>query len=707
MNTNTVRIMTVKVAQNEDSGVRNRIQRLRFGSKLVTIETEPTSLSWWCDRGVGLYSVRIERGAGMGIQEMDQASGGQEHRASTHEVLNDLRALEYMLDNDMFETGITRIGAEQELAFVDEAMRPAPLGPEILEIIHEPKATTEIGRFNLEFNCDPKVFEGGVLRDLHTELDELMTKAQDSSATLGAIPILIGIVPTLQQEHLSKEFLTPKPRYYALDERITKARGGRYDIRIKGIDEIDFSHDSVMLEALNTSFQLHYQVAPKEFAAAFNVAQAITAPVLAAAANSAVLFGKRLWHETRIAIFEQTVDTSGQDVPTQRDIVKRVRFGERWVDSSVLELFKADIARFRNMFRADSTEDSLSMVQQGDIPKLTALQTYNSTLYRWNRPCYGITDGKPHLRIENRVLPAGPTIADEVANAAFWFGLMKHMPAAYPDMTKRLLFADAKANFVSAARSGLDFKMRWLDGQVIPVRDLILGELVPMAMVGLKQAGIDGADIDRYMGIINERTETGRNGARWMVSSVEHIHEQGTRSERLSTLTAGTISRQQEGRPVHEWKVAEIRESGEWRHHYATVGQYMQTELFTVAQDELIDLAASIMDWEKIRHIPVEDGSHKLVGLVSYRALLRLVADPAKRRSESIAVEDIMERDPISVGPGTPTLDAIKLMKQHKASCLPVVLPDGKLVGIVTEHDYMRIAGKLLEDQLQGGNTIL
>tara|TARA_R110002096_G_scaffold173781_2_gene348026 strand:+ start:191996 stop:193960 length:1965 start_codon:yes stop_codon:yes gene_type:complete len=648
--------------------------------------------------------IGLDDGVGMGIQEMNQASGGQEHRASTHSVLTDLRALEYMLEHKMFETGITRIGAEQELAFVDEAMRPAPLGPEVLEIINERKATTEIGRFNLEFNCDPKVFTRSMLSDLHAELEELMTKAQDASTKLGAIPILIGIVPTLQQEHLSREYITPKPRYYALDERITQARGGRYDIRIKGIDEINFSHDSVMLEALNTSLQLHYQVDPDDFAISFNVAQAVTAPVLAAAANSAVLFGKRLWHETRIAIFEQTVDTSGQDIPTSRDMVKRVRFGECWVESSVLELFRADIARFRNLFKADAVEDSLAMAERGEIPKLYALQTYNSTLYRWNRPCYGITDGKPHLRIENRVLPAGPTIVDEIANAAFWFGLMKRMPKVYPDLTKRLSFADAKANFVSAARSGLDFKMRWLDGQVIPVRDLILGELVPMAIQGLRDASIDSNDIDKYMNIISERTETGRNGARWMLSSVEHIHDHGTRSERLSTLTAGTITRQQAGHPVHEWSVAEIRESGEWRHHYATVGQYMQTELFTVRQDELIDLAASIMDWEQIRHIPVEDDEHRLVGLVSYRALLRLVADPVKRKSDSIAVEDIMEKAPLSVLPNTPTMEAISLMKANRASCLPVVQADGKLVGIVTEHDYMRIAGKLLEDQLNGGN---
>ncbi len=643
----------------------------------------------------------------MGVQEMGQTSGGQEHRASTHEMLTDLRALEYMLDHGMFEEGITRIGAEQELALVDEAMQPAPLGPEVLEILNEPRATTEIGKFNLEFNCLPKVFTGSVLGDLQAELSELMAMGHKAAKGLGAVPILIGILPTLDPEHLSRKYITPKPRYFALDERVTKARGGRYDIHIKGTDEIRFSHDSVMLEALNTSFQLHYQVSPDEFALCYNVAQAVTAPVLAAAANSAVLFGKRLWSETRIAIFEQTVDTSGSEVPTERDMLKRVRFGERWVESSVLELFKSDIARFRMMFKADATEESLEMVERGEIPKLYALQTYNSTLYRWNRPCYGMTDGKPHLRIENRVLPAGPTIVDEVANAAFWFGLMKRMPVVYPDLTDRLSFADAKSNFVAAARYGLDFKMRWIDQKVVPVRDLLLGELIPMAVDGLCDAGVDADDIDRYMGIISERTDTGLNGARWMIRSAEHIHDHGTRAERLSTLTAGTITRQQTGKPVHQWNIAEIHECGEWRHHYATVGQYMQTELFTVRRDELIDLAASIMDWEQIRHIPVEDEDHRLVGLVSYRALLRLVADPVKRKSESIAVEDIMERDPVSVGVSTPTLEAIALMRDRRASCLPVVNDEGKLVGLVTEHDYMRIAGRLLEEQLRdGGDTI-
>ncbi len=637
----------------------------------------------------------------MGVQGIEEVHDGQQHRATMQHVLNDLRALELMLNNGMFETGIRRIGAEQELALVDGAFRPAPIGPELLADLNESKATTEIGRYNLELNCDPIELTGSALRDVHTEIQQLMKRVLAAAASHGATPVLIGILPTLLQEHLSLAYITDRPRYHQLNDRVTAARGGRYDIRIKGIDELKFTHDNVLVEALNTSFQLHFQVCADEFATSYNCAQLITAPTLAAATNSAVLFGKRLWHETRIAIFEQVVDTSGAEIPTQRDVLKRVRFGERWVQSSVIEIYKEDITRFRSLFGPEQEEDAIGLVEQGQIPKLYGLATHNSTMYRWNRPCYGITNGKPHLRIENRVLPAGPSVVDEMANAALWFGLMIQMPKVYPDLAERIPFEHARANFVASARYGLNFKMHWIDGATISVRDLLLEELIPLARTGLRSAAIDQGDIDEYLGIIEARVASGKNGARWMLDSVAKIHDFGTRAERLSSLTAATITRQAGDTPVHEWTTAEIQESGSWKHHYERVEQYMQTDLFTVREDELIDLAASIMDWEKIRHIPVEDEMHNLVGLLSYRAILRMVSDPKSRAKGSVGVADIMERNPVTAGPETTTLDAIELMRSKGASCLPVV-SDGKLVGIVTEHDFMRIAGQLLEQQLRG-----
>jgi CBS domain-containing protein len=638
---------------------------------------------------------------GMGVQEIDQSQGGHQHRATIQRVLNDVHALELMLDKGMFETGVRRIGAEQEIALVDDAFEPAPVGPEVLEELNEPKATTEIGRFNMEFNLSPLDFKGDALSQVHKEVDELIGQAHIAALKHNATPILIGILPTLQQEHLALEYITPRPRYFALNDLITKARAGVYNIQIKGIDELKFKHDNVLVESLNTSFQLHYQVCPDEFALSYNTAQLITAPTLAAAANSAVLFGKRLWHETRIAIFEQTVDTSGTEIPSQRDVLKRVRFGERWVDSSVLEIYRADIARFRALFGPDKEEDSIAMVEAGEVPKLHGLQTHNSTVYRWNRPCYGITNGKPHLRIENRVLPAGPSVIDEIGNAALWFGLMAQIPKVYPDLAQRIPFEHARANFVASARNGLNFKMHWLDGKTVSVRDLLLDELIPLARAGLKSCSIDPHDIDQYLGVVESRVASGKSGARWMLDSVAKIHDFGTRAERLSALTAATISRQQSGKPVHEWAIADLREGGSWKHHYLRVGQYMRTDLFTVQEDELIDLAASIMNWEKVRHIPVEDDKHNLVGLLSYRGILRMVSDPKVTDRSSVAVSDIMEKNPVTATPQTTTLDAIELMKSNGASCLPVIT-DGKLVGIVTEHDFMRIAGQLLEEQLRG-----
>lgn len=636
----------------------------------------------------------------MGVQDIDQRHGGQQHRATIQHVLNDLRALEMMLEKGMFETGIRRIGAEQELALVNSTFDPAPVGPEVLEALNEPKATTEIGRFNMEFNLDPAELKGSALSDMRQEILELLTHARVAAAAFDAQPILVGILPTLQQEHLARDFITPNPRYFALDERITKARGGKYDIRIKGIDELKFTHDNVLVEGLNTSFQLHYQVSPAEFALAYNTAQLITAPCLAAACNSAVLFGKRLWNETRIAIFEQAVDTSGEEMPSQRDVLKRVRFGERWVVDSVLEIYRDDVVRFRSLFAAGKHEDAIGLVEQGKVPKLHGLQTHNSTVYRWNRPCYGTTNGKPHLRIENRVLPAGPSVLDEVANAALWFGLMTQIPKIYPDLTDRMPFEHARANFVAAARGGMNSKMHWIDDATISVRDLLLEELIPLARTGLRACAIDENDIDLFMGTIEARVASGRNGARWMLNAVAKIRDYGTRSERLSTLTAATISRQNSGIPVHEWSLPELGEGGCWTQHYGRVGQYMRSDLFTVQEDELIDLAASIMDWEKVRHIPVEDEGHNLVGLVSYRSILRVISDPKLRMKGSVSVSEIMHRDPVTATPETTTLDAIGMMRDHGASCLPVVR-DRKLVGLVTEHDFMRIAGQLLEAQLR------
>jgi CBS domain-containing protein len=386
-----------------------------------------------------------------------------------------------------------------------------------------------------------------------------------------------------------------------------------------------------------------------------------------------------------------------------RELSPRVRFGEDWLDESVTELFQEDVARFRVLLTSEIDEDPLEVLRRGGAPALHALRLHNGTVYRWNRPCYGVTDGVPHLRIECRVLPAGPTVVDEVANAAFWTGFVLGAREAYGDVRARMDFADAKANFLAASRHGLEAGFRWLDGRAVGARRLILDEALPLARSGLAGVGVSAEDIDKYLGIIHDRVESGMTGARWILRSLVGMKGHGTRAERLSAVTAGAIARQEGDRPCHEWTDADIREAGGWRLNYLKVEQFMTTSLFTVHEEELVDMVAFLMDRKKIHHVLVEDDAHSLVGLVSYRSVVRLMAEGFDRATdEAPAVKSIMARDPVSVAPDTPTLEAIDLMRHHGVSCLPVV-SEGKLVGIVSESDFMSIAYELLESRLGAG----
>lgn len=637
----------------------------------------------------------------MGIHDLKAGSDGEQHRAAMRRVLADLEALDRMLTEGLIESDRARIGAEQELILLDQHLDPASIGPELLAQIDDERVTLEIARFNLEFNCHPLDFAGPCFSRLRSQLGELMAVVQRAAGDHGARALITGICPTMQLSNVCRENISPRDRYFALDEVLRAMRGTDYELRVKGADELTVRHPTVMLEAVNTSFQVHYQVAPERFAAAYNVAQATAAAVLAACVNSPVLFGKRLWRETRIAIFQQVVDTRA-DAPGTRDLLARVRFGEAWVKRSVLEIFRNDIARFRMIIAPDAVEDPMAELDAGRAPKLRALQAFNSTVYRWMRPCYGVTDGRPHLRIENRLLPAGPTLDDEVANAAFWLGLMAGGVEAWPDLTDRLDFEEARSNFITAAREGLACHLTWLDHEELTAGELILEHLLPVARRGLEMMSVDADDIDGTLGIIEQRVTTRQTGASWMLRSVAAMRGKGSRAERLQNLTRALLHNQESGEPVHRWPIAEMQDEADWQAAYARVSQYMTTDLYTVAEDESIDLVASIMDWENLRHVPVEDDKHRLVGLVSYRSLLRrLVKSGQVDMSVPVPVSEVMVSDPVTVSPDTSTLEAIRIMRTHKVACLPVI-EDGRLVGIISERDYMDIAGRLLERTLSG-----
>jgi CBS domain-containing protein len=374
------------------------------------------------------------------------------------------------------------------------------------------------------------------------------------------------------------------------------------------------------------------------------------------------------------------------------------------VRESVIEIFREDIARFRTVLSAPDTASSLDEVRRGEIPSLSALRLHNGTVYRWNRPCYGITDGVPHLRIENRALPAGPTVVDEVANAAFFFGLMSSFVEEFRDIQSVFAFDDARNNFLKAARLGLGAQLRWTAGETHAAPALIRERLLPMAREGLREAKIDPDDIDRYLGILEARVSGGRTGARWVFDSLQAMGTTSTRDRRLRTLVAAMQRRQEEGTPVHTWEPATLAEAGGWRAGYRTVGQFMTTDLFTVRTGDVIDLAASLMDWEHIRHVPVEDDDGRLVGLVSHRALLRLLARGVGDPARPVSVGDLMKTDVVSIAPETTALEAIACMKKHKVGCLPVVSA-GRLVGIVTVSDFLDATAEIFEREMREEGT--
>ena len=623
----------------------------------------------------------------MGLHEVDSREDEQRSRAFREALLDDLAALELMIERGLIESGPTRIGAEQEMLLVDDQARPAPFACEILQHLDPATFTTEIGRFNLEANLTPLPFSGDCLGELERGLDRVVSEANQAASIFGANVLLSGTLATARVKDLTLDNLTPRPRYQELNRIVMRLRGGAYHVFVRGGEELDLLHDNVMPEACCTSFQVHLQVDPKRFTEFYNAAQLAIGPVLAAASNSPLLLGRRLWHETRIALFQHAVDERSTS-QVARSQPSRVTFGEHWVRDGVMELLRDQTMRFRPIFTAQPGEPSLAMVRRGEIPLLAAMRLHNGTIWRWNRPCYGVNDGVPHLRIEFRALPSGPTVLDEVANAAFLFGLVNGLVAEAGNVARRIPFEAAHDNFFAAARHGLEAQMHWFDHGVVPASSLINRVLLPLAFRGLTEAGIDRGSATRYLKIIEERVEAGLTGSNWALAALPLVDTQGSTVARDRRLVRVMLDRQQQGSPVHEWEAPRPEECA--CPFYETVAEIMSTDLSTVGPADPLSLAASIMEWRHVRHVPVEDESGRLVGVLSIRDIVRT--------APSTAVREVMSPEVVSVSPATSTAGALRLMRERKIDCLPVV-ESGRLVGLVTSHDMLSILGLLLKDR--------
>jgi hypothetical protein len=442
---------------------------------------------------------------------------------------------------DAFERPDTAlVGLELEAWLLDQDMMPAPRNVEFLDRMDNRLVVPELSRFNFEFNAEPEPLSGHLLGQVGRQLDGLWAEAGRAAKSLDLAPMMVGMPATLREDMLTTEYMTPSKRYALLNERVFEMReGAPLKVDIDGRDSLSLVQDHLMLEAACTSLQIHLMVDRDNGARTYNAAQIASAPILAAGANSPFLYGRRLWEETRIPAFEAAVN-----LPAYRDrngrTVGRVGFGSKHLDSSLLELFLENLDGFPPL---------LPIVQDRAGDPIRHLKLHNGTIWRWNRPIIGLNDaGTPHLRIENRVLPAGPTVIDIIANMAFFIGLTLSLRDE-PNLEERLPFELARSNFYASARRGLGADIVWLDGQVSDVQSLIHGALADRALHGLLDAGIDEIEASHYIGIIKARALNGQTGAAW------HRAHANCHGRDFQKLVGDYLTLQQCGQPVHTWTV--------------------------------------------------------------------------------------------------------------------------------------------------------
>jgi glutamate-cysteine ligase len=470
-----------------------------------------------------------------------------------HKVRHCLDVLAQMLDDAVFDTRDGMTGLEIEINLVDDDCRPAMRNAEVLGYLGDPSFQTELAQFNLELNAPPRPITGDGFGDYEREIQESLRRAADRAGKADSGLVLIGMLPTLAPEDLVLGNLSANGRYRLLNDEMVGARGELFELDIRGVERLRSASDSIVPEAACTSVQFHLQVAPDRFAKYWNASQAIAGVQVAIGANSPYFHGRRLWAETRIAVFEQATDTRPDELKAQ-GVRPRVWFGERWI-TSVFDLFEENIRYFPPLLPIMDDEDPAQVLLSGGVPRLGELRLHNGTVYRWNRPVYDVMNGRPHLRVENRVLPSGPTVIDLLANAAFYFGLVTQLAAEERPIWSQLSFATAADNFHAGARDGIEATVCWPTLGEVPVTELVRSVLLVKASRGLDRLGVAPGHRDRLLGIIDERCRLARNGASWQTEAVRAAEQRRglSRTAALHDMLMRYWALQQTNQPVHTW----------------------------------------------------------------------------------------------------------------------------------------------------------
>ncbi len=476
-----------------------------------------------------------------------------DRRAYREKVRHCLDVLARMLRESRFETEPQQVGLEIELNLVDDDGWPSMKNADVLGAIADPAWATELGQFNLEINVPPRTLAGRAIGELEDQVRASLNHADQGAARSGTKLAMIGILPTLRETDVDERAISANPRYKLLNEQIFAARGEEMDISIDGVERLDTFIDTIAPEAACTSVQLHLQVSPEAFGDYWNAAQALAGVQVALGANSPFLFGRQLWSETRITLFQQATDTRPEELKAQ-GVRPRVWFGERWI-TSVFDLFEENLRYFPALLPLCDDEDPDAALAGEGAPQLAELTLHNGTVYRWNRPVYAVTAGQPHLRVENRVLPAGPTVADTFANAAFYYGLIRMLAEEERPVWSQMSFAAANDNLLEAARHGIEARLYWPGFGEVPATELTLRRLLPLAREGLSRWGADSEQAERLLGIIEQRCLTGRNGATWQTGALHALEESGSlaRPEALRQMTLRYLGHMHSNVPVHDW----------------------------------------------------------------------------------------------------------------------------------------------------------
>jgi hypothetical protein len=473
------------------------------------------------------------------------------YREKVHQCLD---VLARMLSETRFDFDRPMTGMEIEFNLVDEHGDPSFSNDRVLARIEDPDFQTELGRFNLEINVQPRPMHGRAAEELEADVRAQLNAAEKVAQDQGSGLLMIGILPTLMPEHLTHESISGNPRYKLLDEQMLAARGEDLHIDIDGVESLEAFADTIAPEAACTSVQFHLQVSPDSFASYWNAAQCLAAVQIAMGANSPYFMAKELWRETRIALFTQATDTRSAELKAQ-GVRPRVWFGERFV-TSVFDLFEENIRYFPALLPVLEDEDPWAVFNSGGTPQLPELRLHNGTVWRWNRPVYDVAADVPHLRVENRVLPAGPTVSDILANGALYYGLMRALAEQDRPVWSRMSFATAEENFTRASVQGIEAEIFWPGHGELPVTELVHRWLLPLADEGLQGWGVDAPVRDRLLSIIEQRCITGSNGATWQTSVVHAAERRGlSRVEALREMTVRYVANMHSNEPVHTWEI--------------------------------------------------------------------------------------------------------------------------------------------------------